>query len=126
MTGNVTNLLVAQMLLSSRRPNSRNGRQIGPTDPGLGESESVWMQHAASLDSERPRPDFDSWRPQQAWSEEHRWPADDEFLTSPSRQQQKWEQQHRRRLYREGLERLRELLEREREERIRSGEWMIG
>jgi hypothetical protein len=120
MTENVTNLLLAQMLLSSRRPNSMDGRRIGPNDPGAGEP------HATTLGAERTRSDVESWRPQQAWSEENRWPDDDEFLTSPSREQQKWEQQHRRRPYHEGLERLRELLERQRQERIRRGETMIG
>lgn len=84
MTENVTNLLLAQMMLSPRRP-----------------------------DRAQPR-----------WSEEYRWPADNEFLPLPERQ--KLEEQQRRRLYREGLERLRDLYEDQRDDRIQRGASMIG
>lgn len=138
MIGNVTNLLLAQMLLSSRQPNSEGGQQTRQDDPGPAESENVWMPRETPLGFERSWPDADSWRPQQRWSEEHRWPAADEFLPLPLREQRrKLEEQQRRRLYYEGLDRLRKLMEenlrlgpeqreREREERLRRGDSMIG
>src|SRR5262245_20195937 len=83
MTGNVTNLLLAQMLLPSRRPDSGGRQRTGQIDPGLVESENARMLGETRLGNERTQPDVDSWDPQQAWNEEHRWPADDEFLPSP-------------------------------------------
>lgn len=126
MIGNVTNLLLGQMLLSSRRPNSGGGQQAGQNNRGLAGSERVRTPGDIPLGFKETEPDVDSWRPQQRWSEEHRWWADDEFLPSPLREQE----QQRRRLYKQGLEQFRRLMkeleEREREKRLRRGESMIA
>jgi hypothetical protein len=145
MNGNVTNLLLAQMLLSSRRPNSVGWQQTGQVRSGPAESEHVRTPTQGPLGFEQRWPDLGSWRPeQQSWSGDSRWPSDDAFeppqlrmLESWERQRRLMEEQERQRLYHEGVERLRrpmeeqrrlkqEQQEREREERLRRGESMIG
>jgi hypothetical protein len=141
MTENVTNLLLAQMLLSSRRPNSVGWQQTGQIRSRPAESENVRTPIERPLDFEQRWPDLGSWRPeQQGWSGHSRWPSDDAFDPPPLRMLENWERQRRsmedqerRRLYQEGFDRLRKLMqeqreqqEREREDRLRSGESMIG
>lgn len=132
MNTNVTNLLLAQMLLSSRRPDSASWRQTGQLHSGPAESE-----HVRTL-RERPL------------GFEHRWPRDEAFEPPSFRmlencerqrglmeQQRLIEEQQRQQLYQEGLEQLRkpmeedrrlwpERQEREREDRLERGKSMIG
>lgn len=140
MIGDVTKLVLAKMLLSSR-PNSRGWQQTGEIEPGPTDSEDVRMLRERPLGFEERWPDLGSRPPEQRWDEEWRWPAADEFQPSPLRSIEDWEQQRRlieeqqrRRLYQQGIERLRrpmekygqERLEQEREERLRRGRSMIG
>jgi len=145
MNGNVTNLLLAQMLLSSRRPDSVGWQQTGQVRSGPAESDHVRTPKQMPLGIEQRWPDLGSWRPVQPnWSEDSRWPAEDAFEPPPLRMLENWERQRRlmedqgrRSLYHEGVQRLRGLMEeerglrqerqeREREDRLRRGESTIG